>query len=337
MTTNPNNAVGTNGAYSGRTSPNAFNDVLAIMGGRGVVSGWACSPDSGMDVTIGGNGSVRDVAVAEDNAGNRVTVNNISQAPISLTIPAAPASNSRIDAIVAYVENPPMGTSTDTDNPGPVGLIIVSGAVASTPTVPDDNTIRTAITADGAAGATAYYVILATVTVANGTTTITSGLISAGANAFLDKTYPVGSIYMSATLSTPAQVATALGGGTWVAWGAGRVPVGVDTNDTDFDTTEETGGSKTHRHDFKIGTRFWYGVPIGDSYANNDQGAWSYSQSKFSKSHTQITGSISCSRNSALTASISAENPDIHESVGDTDTSSSLQPYITCYMYKRTA
>lgn len=183
MTTNPNNAVGTNGAYSGRTSPNAFNDVLAIMGGRGVVSGWVCSPDSGMDVTIGGSGSVRDVAVAEDNAGNRVTVNNISQAPISLTIPAAPASNSRIDAIVAYVENPPMGTSTDTDNPGPVGLIIVSGAVASTPTVPDDNTIRTAITADGAAGATAYYVILATVTVANGTTTITSGVINAGASA----------------------------------------------------------------------------------------------------------------------------------------------------------
>lgn len=183
MTTNPNNAVGTNGAYSGRTSPNALNDVLALFNGRGIVSGWACSPDSGMTVEVGGDGTNRDVAIAEDNAGNRVPVDNISQAPISVTIPAAPANNSRIDAIVAYVENPPMGTSTDTDNPGAVGLIVVSGTVASTPSAPDDNAIRTAITADGASGSTAYYVVLATVRVASGTTTITSTNITAGDTA----------------------------------------------------------------------------------------------------------------------------------------------------------
>lgn len=183
MTTNPNNSVGTNGAYSGRTSPNALNDVLALFNSRGIVSGWACTPNSGMTVQIGGDGSNRDVAIAEDNAGDRVSVDNISMAPISVTIPSAPANNSRIDAIVAYVENPPMGTSTDTDNPGAVGLIVVSGTVASTPTVPDDNTIRTAITADGASGSTAYYVVLATVSVASGVTTITSTNITAGDGA----------------------------------------------------------------------------------------------------------------------------------------------------------
>lgn len=186
MTTNPNNAVGTNGAYSGRTSPNALNDVLASFTGRGILSGWACVPDSGMDVTVGGDGSHRDVAIAEDNAGNKVTVNNISQSPVSVTIPAAPANNSRIDSIVAYVENPPMGTSTDTDNPGTVGLIVVSGTVASTPVAPTDNQIRTGITADGAAGSTAYYVVLANVTVPNGITTITSTNISAGDEAITD-------------------------------------------------------------------------------------------------------------------------------------------------------
>ena len=186
MTTNPNNAVGTNGAYSGRTSPNALNDVLASFTGRGILSGWACVPDSGMDVTVGGDGSHRDVAIAEDNAGNKVTVNNISQSPVSVTIPAAPANNSRIDSIVAYVENPPMGTSTDTDNPGTVGLIVVSGTVASTPVAPTDNQIRTGITADGAAGSTAYYVVLANVTVPNGITTITNTNISAGDEAITD-------------------------------------------------------------------------------------------------------------------------------------------------------
>ena len=30
-------------------------------------------------------------------------------------------------------------------------------------------------------------------------------------------------------------------GGTWVSWGSGRVPVGVNTNDSDFKTVERTG------------------------------------------------------------------------------------------------
>ena len=35
-------------------------------------------------------------------------------------------------------------------------------------------------------------------------------------------------------------------GGTWVAWGSGRVPVGVDTGQGEFNSVEETGGQKTH-------------------------------------------------------------------------------------------
>lgn len=177
--TNPNNAIGTNGAFGGRTSVNAFNDGLnAWM--RGVMSGWACVPDSGMTVAIGGDPDTRDVAVAEDDAGNKTSINNISMAPVKVTIPGAPASNTRIDSIVAYVDNPPQGSSTITDNYEACGLIVVSGTASSSPTAPNESTIRSAITADGATGATAYYVVLANVSVANGTTDITSGEISAG-------------------------------------------------------------------------------------------------------------------------------------------------------------
>lgn len=56
--------------------------------------------------------------------------------------------------------------------------------------------------------------------------------------------YPVGSIYMNASVST--NPATLLGFGTWTSFGAGRVLVGLDSSDTDFDTVEETGGAKTH-------------------------------------------------------------------------------------------
>lgn len=54
--------------------------------------------------------------------------------------------------------------------------------------------------------------------------------------------YPVGSIKMTADNTNPSTYL----GGTWVAWGAGKVPVGVDTTDTDFATVEKTGGEKEH-------------------------------------------------------------------------------------------
>lgn len=181
--TNPNNAIGTNGAYGGRTSVDAFNDDLAMFSTRGVISGFAITPDSGMTVSLGGDGVARDVAVAEDNVGNKTTINNISKAPISITISGAPANNSRIDSIVAYVEKPAQGTSSAVDNPSACGLIVVEGATASTPVAPDNSAIRTAITSDGASGTTAYYVVLGNITVASGTTTITSNMIEDGAVA----------------------------------------------------------------------------------------------------------------------------------------------------------
>lgn len=177
--TNPNNAVGTDGAYGGRTSVNAFNDTLAAYA-RGIMSGWECIPNTGLNLYIGGTTGRRDVAIAEDDAGNKTTINNISEQPINITISPAPLSNSRIDLIVGYVDSSPQGTSDEVDNPGACGLIVVKGTVAVSPTEPDDTDIRTAITADGADGIHAYYVILASVTIASGTTTITSGMINPG-------------------------------------------------------------------------------------------------------------------------------------------------------------
>lgn len=182
--TNPDNSIGTNGAFGGRTSVNAFNDVMGCLS-RGILSGWACVPNSGLTVSIGGDGTTRDVAIAEDNAGNRTSINNISNSPVDVTIGAAPGTNSRIDSIVAYVDNPPEGDADYTDNPGACGLIVVEGTSASSPTAPDDSDIRTAITADGASGTTAYYVVLAYVTMASGTTDITADEITAGESATL--------------------------------------------------------------------------------------------------------------------------------------------------------
>lgn len=181
--TNPNNAVGTNAAYGGRTSVNAFNDVLGVFGSRGILSGWACVPSSGMTVALGGDNEVRDVALAMDAIGNKTTINNISEVPVEVTLAAAPSTNSRIDSIVAYVAKPPEGSDTAVDNPAAAGLITVSGSVSGSPSAPSESAIRTAITADGASGTTAYYVVLANITVVASTTVVTADMISAGSSA----------------------------------------------------------------------------------------------------------------------------------------------------------
>ena len=52
---------------------------------------------------------------------------------------------------------------------------------------------------------------------------------------------------MSANNTSPAS----LFGGTWQSWGSGRVPIGVNTSDSEFSTVEKTGGSKylqSHTH-----------------------------------------------------------------------------------------
>ena len=183
--TNPNNAIGTNAAYSGRTSVNAFNDDLAAYS-RGILTGWNCQVGTGLTVMLGGTNSVRDVAIAEDNAGNKTTINNISLDEVPVTLDTAPGANSRIDAIVAYVDNPPQGSNSTADNPEACGIIPVAGTPAVDPQAPDDNAIRTAITADGASGTTAYYVVLATVTVPTGTTDLTPSYIEQGDKAALN-------------------------------------------------------------------------------------------------------------------------------------------------------
>jgi hypothetical protein len=54
--------------------------------------------------------------------------------------------------------------------------------------------------------------------------------------------WPIGSVFTSVVSTNPA---TLLGFGTWAAIAAGRVLVGLDSGDANFDTVEETGGSKT--------------------------------------------------------------------------------------------
>jgi hypothetical protein len=63
--------------------------------------------------------------------------------------------------------------------------------------------------------------------------------------------FPVGSVFIAVVSTDPG---TLLGYGTWSAFGAGKVLIGLDSGDTDFDTAEETGGAKTKAISAHAGT-----------------------------------------------------------------------------------
>ena len=179
--TNPSNAVGTNGAYGGRTSADALNDVLGAFKGAGVLSGWNVRADSGMSVLVGGQSGVRDVAVAEDQLGDRTTVNNRLGSPINITLASSSPSTARVDSIVLYVNKPASVSTTTIDNPEACGIIAVNGTTVA----PSEADIRSAITADGGTGATAYYVVIADATIPASATVITNSNITNYSGKFI--------------------------------------------------------------------------------------------------------------------------------------------------------
>jgi hypothetical protein len=134
------------------------------------------------------------------------------------------------------------------------------------------------------------------------------------ATAVKDALYPVGSIYTNATNST--NPATLIGFGTWVAFGAGKVPVGIDASDTDFDTAEETGGSKTHTLTTSEmpSHSHAYTKAIHPSGSGAEQ-----NQSGGAEDRTNFNGTD----NTGLTGGGQSHN--------------NLQPYVVVYMWKRTA
>jgi microcystin-dependent protein len=121
--------------------------------------------------------------------------------------------------------------------------------------------------------------------------------------------YPVGSIYINASVST--NPATLLGFGTWAAFGSGRVLVGVDVGQTEFDSLGETGGEKTH-------TLTEPEIPAHTH---------SYLQ-------TPWTGSRYDGSSSPL---MTQQTSGTTGSAGGGQAHNNLQPYITVYMWRRTA
>jgi len=154
----------------------------------------------------------------------------------------------------------------------------------------------------------------------------TSLATTAFVQAALQALYPVGSIYTNATNAT--NPATLFGFGTWTAFGAGRVPVGFDSTNALFDAAEETGGSAdaiivSHTHTATV-------TDAGHSH-----------QVDSGNQRTLQTGGVGLSDDGTATANATGTSTTgisvAISTTGSSGTNANYQPYITVYMWKRTA
>lgn len=199
--------------------------------------------------------------------------------------------------------------------------------------------------------------------------------------------YPVGTIKLTTNNVNPGNYL----GGTWVAWGSGRVPVGILTSDSDFNTSEKTGGAKTgsytpagsvgstiltvnqipshahglnsHTHTIpslsgstnETGSHWHYQTIDGNLLSHSGlatnqwtaptagTGSWAVAEGRNptaqagNHSHTVTTNSSTTGAASGNTANQGGDRGHNHTFSGTAANINRLQPYITCYMWKRTA
>ena len=166
---------------------------------------------------------------------------------------------------------------------------------------------------------------------------VTAAKIAAG--ALTDVVYPVGSIFTTVTnYANSAAVVNAIGGTTWTAFGSGRVLVGQNSSDSNFNVVEEEGGASTvtlsqpemnHTHQWNkriSDTNTERNFIKMEDVTNTDRDV-SFDASGNNQDYTnefELRQDTFTSVNQAVSGgSVTAHN--------------NLQPYVVVYMWKRTA
>lgn len=158
------------------------------------------------------------------------------------------------------------------------------------------------------------------------------------------KKYYVGKIILDTKNINPS---TYLGFGTWVLWGSGRVPVGVDTSDTKFNTVEKTGGSNSvsiaHTHKVS-GNTAGHKLTVNEipSHTHKMKVRAASSPGDYYGDPSMTNANAGTITNGGDTTSTGGGQAHSHSisltsESGGSSSISTVQKYITCYMWKRTA
>jgi hypothetical protein len=319
--------------------------LAAASGGTGLTA-----LGSGVATFLGTPSSANLAAAVTGETGSGALV--FATSP-TLVTPALGTPSSAVLTNATGLPNAGLINSAVTINGSSVSL---GGSTTVTATATNALTIGTGLTGTSYNGSSAVTVAIdSTVATLSGTQTLTNKTLTSptltgtpisptaafGTNttqvattafvqAALQAVYPVGSIYINAGVTT--NPATLLGFGTWVAFGAGRVMVGLNGADPLFDALEETGGSKdaivvSHTHTATS-------TVTDPGHAHTIVYAASSNTSQSSPSNLSVNPTSPINTGSATTGITVATTND---STGSSGTNANIQPYITVAMWKRTA
>lgn len=126
--------------------------------------------------------------------------------------------------------------------------------------------------------------------------------------------YKIGDIYITTNSENPADRF----GGKWELFGPGRCLVCVDTSQTEFNSVKKTGGEKTHK------------LTINEMPSHSHRfkaWAWSYTRS----------GAANYCADQSMQHDNFEDNGSHIANTGGGQAHNNLQPFITCYVWRRIA
>ena len=143
----------------------------------------------------------------------------------------------------------------------------------------------------------------------------------------LENAHPIGSIYLSMVSTNPSQFF----GGTWTRIAKGKVLVGVDENDTDFNNSNKSGGAKTVALTTNQMPSHSHGVTD-----NGHRHNWGSNGVDYGGDYFGVASGIGRNTTQTLPGSTNKTGISIQASGGG-QAHNNMQPFLTCYIFQRTA
>ena len=305
------------------THSGSVGDITCSTGALDINAGTLNIKDEASSETMASFVSDGAVTLNHDNAARLAT----SSAGVSITGTTTSSGTITSSANLVIADGGTIGSASDTD-----AITIAAGGgvtFSQTPVFNAGSLPLTGLDIDGGTDIGAALVDADLMIVDDGAGgTNRKSTMSRMKTYILSSVYPVGSIFISTSSTSPA---TSLGFGSWSRFGEGKMLVSQNSSDSDFDTAEETGGAKTHtlsEANLAAHTHLTMntGNGFGTNLENNTTGTGTTNSRGGLGNNDYIMQSVSSAANAGKTSSTGSGTAVTH-----------MNPYIVTYMWKRTS